>query len=255
MIKAVIFDLDGTLLDRDSSLKLFIKEQYKRHINKLKHIPEEQYVSRFIELDNKGYVWKDKVYQQLLQEHSISDLTWEQLLEDYINNFQHHCIPFSNMEHVLKELKDKGILLGMITNGFTEFQLLNIQALGIEKYMDTILVSEQEGIKKPQAEIFMRALERLGVTPEESVYIGGHPENDVIGARNVGMNAIWKKDAFWENPFTDEYIIDDLKELLLLIDTIKKNKYLSIKLTTITKRRKFYEFSRRKVSIYSNFSI
>ncbi len=51
------------------------------------------------------------------------------------------------MEHVLKELKDKGILLGMITNGFTEFQLLNIQALGIEKYMDTILVSEQEGIK------------------------------------------------------------------------------------------------------------
>ncbi|MFB5561921.1 HAD family hydrolase [Bacillus cereus] len=223
MIKAVIFDLDGTLLDRDSSLKFFIKEQYKRYINKLKHIPEEQYVYRFIELDNRGYVWKDKVYQQLLQEHSIFDITWEQLLEDYISNFQHHCIPFSNMEHVLQELKDKGILLGMITNGFTEFQLLNIRSLGIDKYMDTIVVSEEEGIKKPQAEIFMRALERLGVTPEESVYIGGHPENDVIGARNVGMNAIWKKDAFWGNPFTDEYIIDDLQELLLLIDTMQKN--------------------------------
>ncbi|AJI08763.1 MULTISPECIES: HAD family hydrolase [Bacillus] len=223
MIKAIIFDLDGTLLDRDSSLKFFIKEQYKRYINKLKHIPEEQYVSRFIELDNRGYVWKDKVYHQLLHEHSISDLTWEQLLEDYINNFQHHCVPFSNMEHVLKELKDKGMLLGMITNGLTEFQLLNIRALGIEKYMDTILVSEQEGIKKPQAEIFMRALERLGVTPEESVYIGDHPENDVIGARNAGMNAIWKKDAFWGTPFTDEYIIEDLKELPLLIDTIRKN--------------------------------
>ncbi len=111
----------------------------------------------------------------------------------------------------------------MITNGFTEFQLLNIRSLGIDKYMDTIVVSEEERIKKPQAEIFMRALERLGVTPEESVYIGDHPENDVIGARNVGMNAIWKKDAFSGTPFTDEHIIDDLQELLLLIDTMQKN--------------------------------
>lgn len=51
------------------------------------------------------------------------------------------------MEYVLQELKSRGILLGMITNGFTEFQLLNIRALGIDKYMDIILVSEQEGIK------------------------------------------------------------------------------------------------------------
>ncbi|PEY43440.1 L-2-haloalkanoic acid dehalogenase [Bacillus cereus] len=223
MVKAVIFDLDGTLLDRDSSLKLFIKDQYKRYINELKHVPEVQYVTRFIELDSKGYVWKDKVYQQLLQEHSISSLTWEQLLEDYINNFHHNCIPFSNMEHVLQELKSRGILLGMITNGFTEFQLLNIGALGIDKYMDIILVSEQEGIKKPQAEIFLRALERLGVSPEESVYVGDHPNNDVIGARDVGMNAIWKKDTFWGNPFTDEHVIDDLKELLSIVNTFQKD--------------------------------
>ncbi|MCP1124441.1 HAD family hydrolase [Bacillus sp. 3103sda1] len=222
MVKAVIFDLDGTLLDRDSSLKLFIKDQYKRYINELKHVPEELYVNRFIELDNKGYVWKDKVYERLLQEYVISSLTWEQLLEDYISNFQHHCIPFSNMEHVLQELKNSGILLGMITNGFTEFQLLNIRALGIDKYMDIILVSEQEGLKKPQAEIFLRALESLGVSPEESVYVGDHPENDVVGARNVGMHAIWKKDVFWGNQFTDEHVIDDLKELLSIVNIVTR---------------------------------
>ena len=222
MIKAVIFDLDGTLLDRDQSLKLFIRDQYKRYINKFKHILEEQYVTRFIELDNKGYVWKDKVYEQLLREYGISSLTWEQLLEDYINNFQHHCTPFPHMENVLQELKNRGLLLGMITNGFTEFQLLNIHALGIEKYMDTILVSEQEGMKKPQAEIFLRALERLGVKPEESIYIGDHPENDVTGARNVGMHAIWKKDTFWGQPFTDEHVIEDLEELLYKVNTFQK---------------------------------
>lgn len=222
MVKAVIFDLDGTLLDRDQSLKLFIRDQYKRYVSELRHIPEEQYVTRFIELDNKGYVWKDKVYERLLKEFAISSLTWEQLLGDYINNFQHHCTPFPHMENVLQELKNRGLLLGMITNGFTEFQLLNIRALGIEKYMDTILVSEREGIKKPQTEIFLRALERLGVKPEESIYIGDHPENDVIGARNVGMHAIWKKDTFWGQPFTDGHVIEDLQELLSKVNTFQK---------------------------------
>ncbi|WP_035430709.1 HAD family hydrolase [Bacillus sp. UNC322MFChir4.1] len=222
MIKAVIFDLDGTLLDRDHSLNLFIRDQYKRYINELNHITEEQYVTRFIELDNKGYVWKDKVYEQLLREYAISSLTWEQLLEDYINNFQYHCTPFPHMENVLQELKNRGLLLGMITNGFTEFQLLNIHALNIEKHMDTILVSEQEGIKKPQADIFLRAIERLGVKPEESIFIGDHPENDVIAARNVGMHAIWKKDTFWGQPFTDEHVIEELQELLHVVNTFQK---------------------------------
>ncbi|KQL42083.1 L-2-haloalkanoic acid dehalogenase [Bacillus sp. FJAT-25509] len=217
MIKAVIFDLDGTLLDRDRSLKLFIKTQYKKYFRELKHIPEKHYIERFIELDNKGYVWKDKVYQQLLQEFSISSLTWEQLLEDYINSFQYSCIPFQNMEYVLKELKNRGIRLGMITNGFTKLQSLNLKALGIHNYIDTILISEQEGIKKPHAEIFLRALEKLGVNPEESLYVGDHPENDVIGAQNVGMNAVWKKDPFWSEPYTIEQSIDDLGELLNLV--------------------------------------
>ncbi len=195
MIKAVIFDLDGTLLDRDSSLKLFIKDQYKRYIKELMHIPEEKYIARFMELDNRGYVWKDKVYNQLLREYAISSLTWEQMLTDYINHFQHHCVPFSNMEYVLKELKNRGFLIGMITNGFTDFQFNNIRALGIDKHIETILVSEQEGIKKPHADIFLRVLQRLKVKAEESIYVGDHPENDVIAARNAGMHAIWKKDS------------------------------------------------------------
>lgn len=125
------------------------------------------------------------------------------------------------MEHVLKELRNRGILLGMITNGFTEFQFLNIRSLGIDKYMDTILVSEKEGVKNPQAEIFLRALEKLDVLPNQSVYVGDHPGNDVIAARNVGMNAVWKKDILLGNPFADEYVINDLKELLHVVDTFQ----------------------------------
>ena len=219
MFKAVLFDLDGTLLNRDKSVELFINQQYERLYELLSHIPKEQYISRFIELDNHGYVWKDKVYQQLISEFNIPSVTWEELLQDYVKQFKHHCVGFPHIHKMLEELKNNKIALGMITNGYGQFQMDNIKALDIEKYFDVILVSEWEGIKKPNPQIFMNALEQLNVEPSESVFIGDHPENDVKAAQNVGMKGIWKKDNQWANLEADA-IIDDYSELPLILKNL-----------------------------------
>ncbi len=153
MIKAAIFDLDGTLLNRDESVYMFINAQYNRLKKFVGHIPREKYVTRFIELDNRGYVWKDKVFQQLIHEYEIRDITWEELLQDYICEFKNNCVPFPNLINMLRELKRRNIMLGIITNGKGQFQMDNIKALGIEKYFDTILVSEWEEIRKPDPKI------------------------------------------------------------------------------------------------------
>ncbi len=199
LIKAVLFDLDGTLLNRDESVKVFIERQYDRLSKAVGHIPKEKYVSRFIELDNRGYVWKDKVYQQLVDEFTIADITWEKLLQDYIREFKYNCVPFPNLIGMLEELKSNQFVLGMITNGYGQFQMDNIIALGIDKYFDTILVSEWEGMKKPDPQIFIRALEKLAILPNESIFMGDHPVNDVKAAQNVGMKGIWKRDFQWDN--------------------------------------------------------
>lgn len=221
MIKAVLFDLDGTLLNRDESVKMFIERQYIRLNKIVGHIPKEMYIARFIELDKRGYVWKDKVYQQLVTEFDITEITWEELLKDYISQFKDSCIPFPNLIKMLEELKRNNFLLGMITNGYGQFQMDNIKALGIERYFDVILVSEWEGIKKPDSKIFNKALEKLSVLPNESIFMGDHPENDVYGAKTVGMKGIWKKDTQWNNVNAD-YIVDDLGELPSIIGKINK---------------------------------
>jgi putative hydrolase of the HAD superfamily len=216
MIKGFIFDLDGTLLDRDSSLKSFIVDQYER-ISALQIMDKDVFVYKFIELDKRGYVWKDKVYQQIIQEFNLS-LAWEELLADYINGFQRHCIGFPNLLETLQYLKKNHMKLGMITNGFGEFQTNNIKALGIADIFDTILVSEIEGLRKPDPEIFKRALHKLGLKPEEGVYVGDHPVNDVLASRRIGMKGIWKEDLYYDGIFERDYTIRDLYELKTFLE-------------------------------------
>lgn len=212
MIKAVLFDLDGTLLNRDESVKKFIDHQYERLNKWVGHIPKETYTARFIELDRRGYVWKDKVYQQLVKEFEMADANWESLLNDYISEFKNDCVPFPNLISMLEGLRKNSLLLGIITNGYGQFQMANIKALGIEEYFQTILISEWAGVKKPDPQIFKRALDQLNVSANESVFVGDHPENDVRAAKNIGMKGIWKKDYQWENVQADG-IVDDLAEL------------------------------------------
>ncbi|WP_072891648.1 HAD family hydrolase [Ornithinibacillus halophilus] len=219
MIKTVVFDLDGTLLNRDESVKIFIEKQYQRLHTWLNHIPKDRYITRFIELDSRGYVWKDKVYQQLVDEFDITGLKWEQLLQDYIDHFKGSCVPFPNLISTLESLMKRNITLGMITNGKGQFQMNNIKALGIESYFKTILISEWEGMKKPQPEIFLRALEKLNVAPSESLFVGDHPENDVKAAQNVGMKSVWKKDDQWDNIKAD-FLVNDLAEIPLIVDDL-----------------------------------
>ncbi|TKC16164.1 HAD family hydrolase [Robertmurraya kyonggiensis] len=217
MIESVAFDLDGTLLDRDASVRKFIVKQHERLHTFVGHIPKEIYSSRFIELDCRGYTWKDKVYQQMIEDFEIEDLSWEELLEDYINQFKNDCVPFPNLIETLEVLKSKSLKLGIITNGRGKFQLDNIKALGIEKYFETILISEWEGVKKPGPEIFERLLEKLKLSANECVFVGDHPDNDVKGAQNVGMIGVWKKDHQWKNVRSD-FIIHDLAEIPSIIE-------------------------------------
>lgn len=217
-IEAVFFDFDGTLLDREASLVKFIDEQYERFMPELNEIDKQLYIKRFIELDARGYVWKDKVYSQLLVEINIAGVTWQELLEDYITNFKHSCTGFKNLHEVLGELKQMGLKMGMISNGKTHFQMSNIKALDIEGYFDTILISEAVGLRKPDSRIFQKGLEALAVSASRSIFVGDHPENDVAASKRAGMMGIWKRDDYWHNAEAD-YTIEELEELFVIIQT------------------------------------
>ena len=216
MIKGILFDLDETLLNRKASVEAFIHDQYKRYKPYLAQVEEDSFCSRFIELDNNGYTWKDRVYERLIEEYRLK-LSSEELLDDYLVHFRQHCQPFKGMLEMLEALKNLGYNLGIITNGKTVFQLGNIRALGIETYFDTIVISEEEEVKKPESTIFQRALERMNLKAHEAIFVGDHLINDVKGAKDVGMRAVWKKREE-ETEKTKEVSIYSLLDLLSVVE-------------------------------------
>jgi putative hydrolase of the HAD superfamily len=222
MVKSVLFDLDGTLLDRDASVEQFISAQYGRLALHLNHISKTDYVTRFIELDCHGHVWKDQVYQALVAEFEIRGISWQSLLADYETQFQFYCVPFLGLVEMLSVLKQQGYLLGIVTNGRGEFQARAIDGLGIRDFFDIVLISEVEQVRKPQAEIFQRAMDRLGVSAQDSVFVGDHPEADIAGAKGVKMWTIWKRSSHWPQPKEADATIDELSEIPFILQDFSR---------------------------------
>lgn len=86
----------------------------------------------------------------------------------------------------LTELKNKGLILGLISNVDNDITQL-CQNLGLTPLLQVVVTSLDAGYNKPQPEIFMEAVRQAGVQPQEAMYVGDQYQIDVIGANSAGM--------------------------------------------------------------------
>ena len=89
----------------------------------------------------------------------------------------------------LKELKNRGLILGLVSNVAQDMESTYAE-LGLQPYLDFKVTSFEVGYDKPRPEIFMAALKKAQVKPEESIYVGDQYHLDIVGARGVGMKAL-----------------------------------------------------------------
>ncbi|MEX2298319.1 MAG: HAD family hydrolase [Dongiaceae bacterium] len=191
MIAAVLFDLDETLLNRTDSLQAFLKDQHGRFAQALGDVRFEIWRDRFLALDERGHVHKAIVYPAILSEFGGDGAAADILLADYRNRFCRYALPFPDMQQTLTTLRADGLKIGLVTNGETAFQTRSIEALGLNRMADAILISEQEGLRKPDRALFIRAADRLGVSPAACLFVGDNPVADILGAHAAGMSTAW----------------------------------------------------------------
>lgn len=215
-MEAFIFDLDNTLVERQETLKSFIQSLYKTHLSD--YMSEEEVIQFVVKEDKFGYRDKLELFEVIVQELPWkTKLTLEQFTDYWYYHFPRHAQPMEMLYETLQEIKRKNKKIGLITNGKVRTQLTKLEQLKIKYYFDSIVISEEVGIKKPHSHIFQLVLDRLKVKSDESVYIGDHPKNDIYGARQLGMKTVWKQSYVpWDESLEIEpdYKINKLSEII-----------------------------------------
>lgn len=219
-VKAVLFDLDDTLQDRALAFEGYCTYFLSKYFPEL---TPEQHAARVGQMEhtvNGGYIDRN-VYFHALQE----DWNWrdgpepQALSREYDELFGHYVHPFQNSKGTLLELRRRGYYTGIITNGPSVLQNTKLNASGLRPLVDVTIVSSDAGVAKPAPEIFWLAAEKLRVSPQECLYVGDHPVNDVQGAFGAGMQAVWMQYGTFQERQIDGAVpvIQEISQILDLL--------------------------------------
>lgn len=198
-IRHVFFDLDHTLWDFDKNSALTFEKIFKIHnieveIDRFLKVYEpinlsywKLYREERIDKENLRYKRLKDSFDSI--EHTIEDEVINKLSVDYIEYLTSFNHLFHDTLDILNYLKPR-YKLHIITNGFHEAQEKKMKASNILHYFETVTNSEMVGVKKPNPLIFNFALDQAKAKPNESIMIGDNYEADILGALDVGLEAI-----------------------------------------------------------------
>jgi putative hydrolase of the HAD superfamily len=122
---------------------------------------------------------------------------------------------YPDVLEVLPALKSRGLIMGVLSNWDIRLGPL-LEGLGLMPYFDHVVLSAVVGWEKPHRRIFESALELAGVPAAQVLHVGDNYQQDVVGAQQVGMYAVWLRRR--GGPTADCPVINSLRELLTIID-------------------------------------
>jgi len=114
----------------------------------------------------------------------------DELFNVYLAAYRAVWRPFAGVPPVLEALRAQGLRLGVLTNGSQDQQIEKLRRIGLIDAIDVICTAEELGVWKPDPRAFEEFTRRLGVLPSECLFVGDHPEQHVAGAIAAGMPAV-----------------------------------------------------------------
>lgn len=189
MKRAVIFDMFETLVTHYKS-PLYFGTQMAKDAG----ISEECFRASWQPTEHDrsiGKVTLEKALEKVLREnHCYSEALLMELAQKR-KLAKEECFRHLHPEIIsmFLKLREQGILVGLISNCFSEESEI-IRKSELFPYFDAVYLSNEQGIKKPEVEIFQRCMNELGVKPAECLYVGDGGSCELETAKNLGMTAV-----------------------------------------------------------------
>jgi len=212
MIRAILFDLDETLIDRSETMRLFLLDQHQR-FSELHGCSNKEYAEACLKHQQNGYADKHTAYTLACSDLGFTNKKLiSEIFEDFKNCYGNLPVLFPGVYETLNILS-QSYRIGLVSNGRTKGQMAKINGSGISDYFSSICISESVGCKKPNHEIFLKCLGELSVSPSEAIFVGDNPKVDIEPAKSLGMRTVWLKNKYFPEPEICDFVITDITEL------------------------------------------
>ena len=219
---AVLFDLDNTLADRDRAFLDWARWFAQTRLGLTQEPAVDAAVRVMIDLDAEGRTTKDEFFSALKDRYSSLSGDTITLAAAFRPQLLAHLPPLSENAACLLDALDAALVpWGIVTNGSAS-QVHKVEKLGLANQAACIVISEKVGARKPDPAIFRAGAAGLGIAPSHILFVGDHPESDIVGAAQAGMRTAWlRRGREWPAAHvttSPDVIVDALDELLWLAE-------------------------------------
>ena len=222
MIKAVIFDLDNTLMD----------------FMKMKSMSIDAAINGMIEagLDLDFTIAKNDIYKI----YDTKGYEYQEVFDDFISDFcgfldkkylaaaivsyrktkEATMVLYPNVNSTIINLSKKGLKLGIVTDAPSREAWIRLYSMRMHHLFDVVVTYDDTNKRKPSREPFKKAADLLDVESENILMVGDWPERDVIGAKKLNMKTAFAKygDMFGTENSGADYDLDNISEIIDIVD-------------------------------------
>lgn len=200
-IAAVFFDMDDTLIERTTNVLALLQATYRGFADALAPIEETDFIQTFgRKSQDMWYMMEDGVLpgdvaRLYMIVNTLRALKADQsvagaMLKDFDDRIVNMTRLSGDTLVVMDTLREAGIKVGIVTNGFTTVQTRKIERLDLHNHSDFVLISEEVRSFKPDRGIYDQAMSLAGVNAAQALFVGDNLDTDIAGAVGVGMGAV-----------------------------------------------------------------
>lgn len=224
MIKAVIFDLDNTLLDfmkmKEFAVKAAITGMQEAGLD----IDSDEAYDRIIEMYNeKG--WENQQIFDLFLTEKIGHVDNKLLaagIVSYRRAREANLQVYPNVNNTLSQLMKMNIKLAIVSDAPGREAWMRLYYLNLHHIFDVVLTFDDTGAHKPSPIPFKMALDKLNSSAENTLMIGDWPERDVEGAKQLGIKTIFARygDTFGTIESGADWDVDDIHQIVDIVSKL-----------------------------------
>lgn len=224
MIKALLFDLDNTLVDFMTMKQSCVTAAVTAMRDAGLHLSHTETTNRIYKIYSTHGIEYQEVFDRFLEEIQQPH---PRLLAAAISAYRKtralHINPYPRVKETLIELTRRGIIFGVVSDAPRKQVWLRLVDAGLDHYFRTVVAYDDTGKWKPNPEPFQLALQKMNVLPQETIMIGDWPERDMRGAKALGLfTAFAKYGSLIEhsNFVGSDYVLNMFSDLIQIVDQL-----------------------------------